>query len=95
MENIRGAASKFESCYLCQDFKDCLDLVVGGSKNIIYSAAAGEDLQLFSVPRANGASQQLTHDSGNLMHPRVSPDGRWIARARIVQSRQVRRRPLF
>ena len=95
MENIRGAASKFERCYLCQVLKDCLDLVVGGSKNIIYSALAGEGLQLFSVPRASGASQQLTHDSGNLMDPRVSPDGRWIACTRIVQSRQIWRRPLF
>ena len=94
MENIRGAASNFESCYLWQDFKDCLDLVVGDGKNIIYSPPAGEGLQLFSVPWASGASQQLTHDSGNLMHPRVSPDGRWIACARIVQSRKVWRRPL-
>ena len=56
-----------------------LDWTADG-KNIIYSALAGEGLQLFSVPRGGGASQQLTHDSGNLMHPRVSPDGRWIAR---------------
>jgi Tol biopolymer transport system component len=71
-----------------------LDWTADG-KNIIYSALAGEGLQLFSVPRAGGASQQLTHDSGNLMHPRVSPDGRWIACTRIVQSRQIWRRPLF
>ena len=70
-----------------------LDWTADG-KNIIYSALAGEGLQLFSVPRAGGASQQLTHDSGNLMHPRVSPDGRWIACTRIVQSRQIWRRPL-
>ena len=94
MENIRGAASKFESCYLCQVLKDCLDLVVGDGKNIIYSALAGDGLQLFAVPRTGGAPQQLTHDSGNLMHPRVSPDGRWIACTRIVQSKQIWRRPL-
>jgi len=70
-----------------------LDWTADG-KNIIYSALAGEGLQLFSVPRAGGASQQLTHDSANLMHPRVSPDGRWIACTRIVQSRQIWRRPL-
>jgi Tol biopolymer transport system component len=70
-----------------------LDWTADG-KNIVYSALAGEGLQLFLVPRAGGASQQLTHDSGNLMHPRVSPDGRWIACTRIVQSRQIWRRPL-
>lgn len=37
---------------------------------------------------------QLTHDSGNLFHPRVSPDGRWIAATRIVQSKQIFRHPL-
>jgi len=66
----------------------------GDGKNIIYSALGGDGLQLFSAPRAGGAPRQLTHDSGNLMHPRVSPDGRWIACTRIVQSRQVWRRPL-
>jgi len=66
----------------------------GDGKNIIYSALAGDGLQLFAVPRTGGAPQQLTHDSGNLMHPRVSPDGRWIACTRIVQSKQIWRRPL-
>jgi Tol biopolymer transport system component len=63
-------------------------------KTIIYSGLAGEKLQLFSIPRAGGDPRQLTHDAGNLMHPRVSPDGRWIACTRIVQSKQIWRRPL-
>lgn len=63
-------------------------------KNIIYSALAGDQLQLFTVPRAGGPPRQLTHDSGNLMHPRVSPDGRWIACTRLVQSKQIWRRPI-
>lgn len=63
-------------------------------KNIIYSALAGDHLQLFTVPRIGGAPRQLTHDSGNLLHPRVSPDGRWIASTRLVQSKQIWRRPL-
>lgn len=63
-------------------------------KNIIYSGLAGDKLQLFSIPRAGGSAVQLTHDAGNLMHPRVSPDGRWIACTRIVQSKQIWRRPL-
>jgi Tol biopolymer transport system component len=72
---------------------DGLDWTRDG-KAIIYSALASDRLQLFSVLRAGGAPRQLTHDSGNLMHPRVSPGGRLIACTRIVQSKQIWRRPL-
>jgi Tol biopolymer transport system component len=72
---------------------DGLDWTVDG-KSIIISALAGDNLQLFAVPRSGGQPRQLTHDTGNLMHPRVSPDGRWIAATRIVQSKQLWRRPL-
>lgn len=70
-----------------------LDWTADG-KTIIYSALAHDGVQLFAVPRAGGAPLQLTHDSGNLMHPRVSPDGHWIACTRLVQSKQIWRRPL-
>lgn len=63
-------------------------------KAIVFAGLAGDRVQIFSVPRAGGKPVQLTHDSGNLMHPRVSPDGRWIACTRIVQSKQIWRRPL-
>lgn len=63
-------------------------------KAIVYSALAGDRLQLFWVPRLGGVPLQLTRDSGNLLHPRVSPDGRWIACTRLVQSKQIWRRPL-
>ena len=72
---------------------DGLDWTPDG-KTIIYSALAGDKLQLFSIPRAGGTPTQLTHDAGNLMHPRVSPDGKWIACTRILQSKQIWRRPL-
>jgi WD40 repeat protein len=70
-----------------------LDWAADG-KQIIYSALVDGKTQLFAVPRAGGVPRQLSHDSGNLMHPRVSPDGRWIACTRIVQSQQIWRRPL-
>jgi Tol biopolymer transport system component len=72
---------------------DGLDWTADG-KTMVISALAGDNLQLFAVPRAGGAPKQLTHDTGNLMHPRVSPDGKWIAATRIVQSKQLWRRPL-
>jgi Tol biopolymer transport system component len=72
---------------------DGLDWTRDG-KSIIYSGLAANHLQLFSIPRSGGAPRQLTADSGNLMHPRVSPDGRRIACTRIVQSKQIWRRPI-
>ena len=65
-------------------------------KAIIFAALSRDEnrVQLFSELRSGGDPRQLTHDSGNLMHPRVSPDGRWIACTRIVQSKQILRRPL-
>lgn len=72
---------------------DGLDWTPDG-KTIIYSGLAGDKLQLFSIPRDGGTPVQLTHDAGNLMQPRVSPDGKWIACTRIVQAKQIWRRPL-
>jgi Tol biopolymer transport system component len=63
-------------------------------KAIVYSALAGAGTQLFRISRSGGTPAQLTRDTGNLMHPRVSPDGRWIACTRIVQSQQIWKRPL-
>jgi Tol biopolymer transport system component len=60
-------------------------------KTIVYGALAGERMQIFAVPRSGGAPRQLTNDPANLMHPQVSPDGRWIACTRILQSKEIRR----
>lgn len=60
-------------------------------KTIVYGALAGERLQIFAVPRSGGAPRQLTDDPVNLMHPQVSPDGRWIACTRMLQSKEIRR----
>jgi Tol biopolymer transport system component len=38
-------------------------------KAIFFAGLAGDRSQIFSVPRQGGASVQLTHDFGNLMHP--------------------------
>jgi Tol biopolymer transport system component len=63
-------------------------------KTIVFSALAGDRLQLFAIPSTGGIVHQLTQGSGNLMHPRISPDGKWIACTWIVQSKQIWRRPL-
>ena len=71
---------------------DGLDWTRDG-KAIIFAGLVGDRLQIFSV-RSGGKPFQLTHDQGNLMHPRVSPDGRWIACTRMIQSKQIWRHPL-
>jgi len=63
-------------------------------KSVVYSALSGDRMQIFSIARSGGAPRQLTHDSGNLFHPKVSPDGLWIACTRMIKSEQILRRPL-
>lgn len=72
---------------------DGLDWMPDG-KTIIYSALADGRLQLFSVSHIGGAPRLLSRDSANLLHPKVSPDGKWIACTRLTQSKQIWRRPL-
>ncbi len=60
-------------------------------KSIVYGALAGERMQIFAVPRSGGPPRQLTNDPANLMHPQVSPDGRWIACTRMSHSKEIRR----
>ena len=60
-------------------------------KTIVYGALVGERMQIFAIPRSGGPPRQLTNDPGNLMHPQVSPDGRWIACTRMSQSKEIRR----
>jgi len=58
-------------------------------KTIVYGALAGERMQIFAIPRSGGVPRQLTNDPANLMHPQVSPDGRWIACTRMSQSKEI------
>jgi Tol biopolymer transport system component len=62
-------------------------------KTIVFSGLSGDRMQIFSIARLGGASKQLTRDSGNLFHPKVSPDGRWIACTRMIKSEQILHRP--
>jgi len=63
-------------------------------KTLVYSALSDGRLQLFAISHIGGTTRLLSRDSGNLLHPRVSPDGKWIACTRLVQSKQIWRRPL-
>lgn len=61
---------------------------------IVYGALAGDRVQIFRVARSGGPPVQLTHDSASVLHPQVSPDGRWIAATRLVHEKLLRRRRL-
>jgi Tol biopolymer transport system component len=62
-----------------------------GGETIVCAALAGERMRIFAVSRSGGAPRQLTDDSANLMHPQVSPNGRWIACTRMDQTKEIRR----
>ncbi|HXW56214.1 MAG TPA: hypothetical protein VEJ67_10725 [Candidatus Cybelea sp.] len=64
------------------------------AKAIVFSALAEGHLQIFGIPGIGGTPVKLTHDSANLLHPKVSPDGRWIACTRLAQSKQIWERKL-
>ncbi len=61
---------------------------------IVFGALTGGRVQLFKIPRAGGTATPLTDDSACVMHPQVSPDGRWIAATRLLHEKVLRRAPL-
>jgi dipeptidyl aminopeptidase/acylaminoacyl peptidase len=63
-------------------------------ERVVYSALVDGNMQLFSISRFGGEPQRLTTEPANVMHPQVSPDGRWIAATRLFQRKEIRRLPL-
>lgn len=61
-----------------------------GGKGLVFAGLANGRMQIFSVPALGGPATQLTHDSFNLMHPRVSRDGHWIACSRLQTRQELR-----
>ncbi len=63
-------------------------------KTIVYSALQEGRMQIFAVSRAGGTPRKLSNDAAGLMHPRVSPDGRWIACTRQDSHHEIWRKKL-
>ncbi|MGQ0713901.1 MAG: hypothetical protein ACT4PJ_09215 [Gemmatimonadaceae bacterium] len=61
-------------------------------RTLIYSALTGNRMQIFAIPAAGGTPRRLSTDPAHLLHPQVSPDGRFIAATRLVHRIEVRRR---
>jgi Tol biopolymer transport system component len=60
-------------------------------KELLYGALADDRMQIFAVSGRGGAPRQLTHDKANVMHPSVSPDGRYVAASRIPWRKELLR----
>jgi Tol biopolymer transport system component len=60
-------------------------------KTLIYAALSGNRMQLFAIPAVGGTPRRLTSSAAHLLHPQVSPDGRWIAATRLTHVIEVRR----
>ena len=58
-------------------------------KTLIYCALVDGRMPLFAIPTAVGESRQLTNDSGNMIHPQVSPDGKFIAATRLMHRKEI------
>jgi len=58
-------------------------------KTVFYAGLAGIRMQLFAIPRSGGEPRRLTDDAANLLHPWISPNGRWIACTRSVQLKEI------
>jgi len=63
-------------------------------ETIVFSALVEDRMQLFAIARSGGEPRQLTHDSGSVLLPQVSPDGEWITATRISLDRELMRRSL-
>ncbi len=63
-------------------------------KAIVYSALAGGRMHLFAISRSGGGPLQLTREAATFLHPQVSPDGRWIACTKTIQSKTIWKVPL-
>jgi Tol biopolymer transport system component len=62
--------------------------------NIVFSALFEDRMQFFEISRSGGQPRRLSADQANLIHPQVSPDGRWIACTRVDHSKELRRMKL-
>ena len=67
-----------------------LDWTPDGER-IVFAALTGGRMQLFVIERAGKAARQLTTDPASLLHPQVSPDGRWVAATQTHRTMQLRR----
>lgn len=60
-------------------------------RTLVYAAPVEGRFRLYAVSRDGGESWLLAEDEANLLHPQVSPDGRWVAVTRLHHERRIMR----
>lgn len=65
-----------------------LDWMADGEA-IVYASPVDGRFRLYAVARDGGEPWLLAEDAANLLHPQVSPDGRWVAVTRIEHERRI------
>ncbi len=48
-------------------------------------------MQIFKIAVGGGRPQRLSDDDAGLLHPQVSPDGRYVACSRLQWIKELRR----
>jgi Tol biopolymer transport system component len=61
---------------------------------LVYGALVEGRMQLFAYALDGGATTQLTAGGDDVIHPQVSPDGRWIAASKLRHVKELRRMPV-
>ncbi|NIR49096.1 hypothetical protein GWO43_11590 [candidate division KSB1 bacterium] len=65
------------------------------SQTLVYSALSEGRMQLFTIKRSGGRPTLLTNLDTDLVHPQVSPDGRWIACTQMAHFKKIRRTAIW
>jgi len=64
-------------------------------RHIVFSGLDERDrMALYEISVDGGTARKLTDDDHNIVHPVVSPGGRWIAATRIATTQELWRAPL-
>ena len=63
-------------------------------EHLVFSALTEGQMRLYRIPKGPGRPQLLSDDDANLIHPQLSPDGRWIAATRVFRTKELRRASL-
>jgi Tol biopolymer transport system component len=58
-------------------------------KALVYAALDGDHMQIYSVARDGANAKRLSDGQGNLLGPRVSRDGKWIACSRVDTTQKL------
>src|SRR5215467_1504753 len=62
-------------------------------KTLVVAALDGDKMQIYSTPSSGGPLRRLSNGKGNLLLPRISPDGKWVACSEVETLQTLNARP--